>query len=187
MYKIDDITIIDNFLEKKTFLKLVNYVGSDMMMWRVGKGHSKSDESTEMLVDHKHDWVTYNKLFERKTKNQRLQNGFLIKPFTEILGVSDENVLRAMMIAEFCKDNPYKLAWHLDVKGKLVGNGMTAVYYYNTNNGKTVFKNGHEVESVANRIVIFPNDWHHTGQYQTDAPVRYVLNLNWALDKSSEP
>ncbi len=92
-----------------------------------------------------------------------------------------------MMIAEFCKDNPYKLAWHLDVKGKLVGNGMTAVYYYNTNNGKTVFKNGHEVESVANRMVIFPNDWHHTGQYQTDAPVRYVLNLNWALDKSSEP
>ena len=84
--------------------------------------------------------VTYNKLFERKKKDQSLQNGFLIRPFTKILGVSDENVLRAMMLAEFCKDNPYKLAWHLDVKGKLVGNGMTSVYYYNTNNGKTVFK-----------------------------------------------
>ena len=33
----------------------------------------------------------------------------------------------------------------------------------NTNNGKTLFENGKEVDSVANRLVVFGNTLKHTG------------------------
>lgn len=55
----------------------------------------------------------------------------------------------------------------------------TAVYYVNTNNGKTKFETGEEIDSVANRIVIFPHHLRHSSVSQTDTNVRVVLNLNW--------
>ena len=56
---------------------------------------------------------------------------------------------------------------------------MTAIFYINTNNGKTVFKNGEEVDSVENRLVIFPCYMEHTGKMQSDVKRRIVLNINY--------
>jgi hypothetical protein len=56
----------------------------------------------------------------------------------------------------------------------------TAVFYVNTNNGYTIFENdGQKVESVANRIVIFPASESHSGTSCTDQPYRCVINFNW--------
>ena len=49
----------------------------------------------------------------------------------------------------------------------------------NTNNGKTIFKHGEEVNSVANRMVRFNGDTLHTGATQTDERFRFVLNINY--------
>ncbi len=54
----------------------------------------------------------------------------------------------------------------------------TAVYYINTCNGYTYFKNGKKVESVANRMVIFPRDTMHSGTTSTDS-YRQVINFNY--------
>ena len=59
-------------------------------------------------------------------------------------------------------------------------NIITAVYYINTNNGWTEFKNGDKVESVANRIIIFDSDTIHTGTTCTDEKVRVLINFNYA-------
>ena len=55
----------------------------------------------------------------------------------------------------------------------------TAVFYINTNNGFTLFKNGMRVDSVRNRLVVFNSQIEHTGVSQTDTKVRCLLNLNY--------
>ena len=58
-------------------------------------------------------------------------------------------------------------------------NNTTAIYYVNTNNGFTRFKDGTKVESKANRIVIFDAQTEHSGVTCTDEKVRVVINLNY--------
>ena len=58
-------------------------------------------------------------------------------------------------------------------------NNKTAIYYVNTNDGFTRFKDGTKVESIANRIVIFDAQTEHGGVTQTDAHVRVVVNINY--------
>jgi len=58
-------------------------------------------------------------------------------------------------------------------------NMKTAVFYLNTCDGYTKFKNGKKVNSVANRVVIFDSNLEHCGTSCTDAPARVVINLNY--------
>lgn len=57
--------------------------------------------------------------------------------------------------------------------------GWTAIYYVNTNNGYTVFENGECVDSIANRLVVFPATLAHAGTTSTDQKVRSVINFNF--------
>jgi hypothetical protein len=73
-------------------------------------------------------------------------------------------------------DTPIKYGWHVDYPNY---KHKTAIYYVNSNNGKTFFKNGLEVDSVANRIVIFDGNMQHTGSSCTDQKARCVINFNY--------
>ena len=55
----------------------------------------------------------------------------------------------------------------------------TSIFYVNTNNGYTKFEDGTKVESVANRMVIFPANMKHTGTSCTDQNTRVVINFNY--------
>ena len=69
-----------------------------------------------------------------------------------------------------------------DDNGKPRSNFMTAIYYLNDTNGKTLIKENKEIKEIkciANSVVIFPNTLEHTGTTHTDVPFRYVLNLNY--------
>ena len=57
----------------------------------------------------------------------------------------------------------------------------TAIYYVNTNNGKTVFKDGLEVESIANRFVVFDTNLFHKSTTCTDQPIRCNINFNYIV------
>ena len=54
-----------------------------------------------------------------------------------------------------------------------------ALLFLNTNDGYTKFEDGTKVESIANRMVIFPTNIKHTGTTCTDQQSRIVLNINW--------
>jgi hypothetical protein len=58
-------------------------------------------------------------------------------------------------------------------------NQRTGVFYLNTNNGYTYFESGERVDSVENRLVVFPSSKRHAGTTNTDADFRCVINLNW--------
>jgi len=56
----------------------------------------------------------------------------------------------------------------------------TAIFYLNTNNGYTQFKDREKkVESIANRMVTFPSQLLHSGTSCTDQKTRVVINLNY--------
>lgn len=55
----------------------------------------------------------------------------------------------------------------------------SAVFYLNTCDGYTAFRDGQKIESVANRYVEFDTYLQHTGTNTTNAPFRAVLNINF--------
>ena len=72
--------------------------------------------------------------------------------------------------------------WHTDAKvGELSVNLTTAIFYMNTNNGYTLLETEEKIESVENRLVVFPCDMLHTGVSQTDTKIRVTLNLNFFI------
>ena len=78
-----------------------------------------------------------------------------------------------------------KNGWHTDLDG-LSGNPKlkewtTGIFYLNTNNGYTEFKDGTKVESVANRFISFPANLEHRGTTCTDEMIRVILNLNYFI------
>ena len=68
-----------------------------------------------------------------------------------------------------------KYGFHVDT----LINCKTAIYYLNTNNGYTEFKNGERVESVENRMVFFESQLEHTGTSCTNQKRRVVINFNY--------
>jgi hypothetical protein len=65
---------------------------------------------------------------------------------------------------------------HCDVSVPL---SYTAIFYCNTNNGYTEFKDGDKVFSEANSMVIFPSYMEHTGSTCTDTRCRVNININF--------
>ena len=55
----------------------------------------------------------------------------------------------------------------------------TSIYYINTNNGYTKFKNNGKVKSVENRMVVFPSNLEHQGYTCSDKLKRVVINFNY--------
>ena len=55
---------------------------------------------------------------------------------------------------------------------------LTGIFYLNSNDGYTHFNGGKRVESVANRMVIFPRETMHSGTTST-TDHRKVINFNW--------
>ena len=58
-------------------------------------------------------------------------------------------------------------------------NQQTGIFYINTNNGYTKFKDDSTVPSVANRFLTFSGDLEHCGASSTDTNSRIVLNINY--------
>ena len=71
-------------------------------------------------------------------------------------------------------DDPSK-TFHTDTGVK---DSITAIYYVNDNDGKTIFKDGSKVDSVANRMLIFPNHIEHGVERATKLD-RFVINFNY--------
>ena len=60
-----------------------------------------------------------------------------------------------------------------------IENQKTGIFYMNTNNGKTIFEDGEQINSVRNRMIIFPASKRHSGTTHTDTMCRCLINFNW--------
>ena len=86
-------------------------------------------------------------------------------------------LLRVSLNLTFATPNPYVSEFHVDTD---VPNSRTCVYYLNSNNGGTKFRDSGEiVQSQRNRGVIFPSHFSHASVNTTDTKLRWVLNINY--------
>ena len=72
---------------------------------------------------------------------------------------------------------------HCDVSVPL---SYTAIFYCNTNNGYTEFKDGDKIVSEANSMVIFPSYMEHTGSTCSNARSRVNININYVTHHSDQ-
>tara|TARA_B000000557_G_scaffold32739_1_gene23969 strand:+ start:254 stop:781 length:528 start_codon:yes stop_codon:yes gene_type:complete len=86
-------------------------------------------------------------------------------------------LLRAKVNMTSQTHEPFQSIFHTDTEH----NNLTAIYYFNTCNGKTRFEDPEidDVDTVANRVLIFPSKKKHCTVTTTDAKVRVVLNVNY--------
>lgn len=186
MYKCDELTIIDNFLDTETAENIKSLILGPEFRWVCGPSllnHPNVEITMNPLYDRQLVNLLYSKHVDNKKYTQEQESEYkVIIPFLKKLSITTKQLIRVKVNATLCKESVMCSGWHVDVPDFQLGHGMTAIYYINTNNGKTLFKNGEEIESIENRIVIFPNSWFHSPQYHTDSPMRAVINFNWLTD-----
>jgi hypothetical protein len=177
-YNLDNITIIDNFLPEEEYLKLFETV-SKKSRWTFTSRNRPIEG--QKFTDFEESQFVHGSFTCRDIVNKT--PGILNKMFFSYTPII--RMLKCDLLLRI-KTNMYAISpeleqssrWHVDYE-KYNGAGMTAIYYFNTCNGKTEFKNGTFVDSVANRIVIFPNEFVHGGVRQNDVMYRFVVNINW--------
>jgi hypothetical protein len=178
------LTIIDNFLPYDVHENIKNLmIGPDPAFpWYLN--NSVVGVNTEMIEGSPiYDCQFVHTLYRDKVTTSSFFD-FINIPFSDLLKPLSWIRIKANLnpVTEMC----VKHGWHIDIDSiygeKYDGSRhKTAVYYVNTNNGKTLLKNGEEVDSVANRMVIFNGNQFHTGTTCTDQKVRCVINFNYVV------
>ena len=157
-----NIKIIDNFLEDTVFKSIQNFVMGDYFPW--------------YFNDFKSDgYDTHNYQFTHTiVREGGVQSDFFqyMEPFFK--GLEVKKIFRVKMNLTTRTEKLFNHLYHTDFK-----DCTTAIFYMNTNNGKTIFKHGEEVNSVANRIVIFNSNLEHAATSHTDEKTRVVINFNY--------
>ena len=173
----NDIKIEDNFLSFREFEKIQdlfkpNKGWSGPISWSLGPIDNRTTDDYQLTHMHYHapsGLTGINTIDSRE--NQRLLPMFLVKIQPRALVRIKSNLI--MRTHEIIKHH-----FHQDFADYYDGL-TTSIYYINSNDGYTEFKDGTIIESIANRLVTFPTNLKHTGTTCTNNPFRVVINFNY--------
>tara|TARA_Y100001973_G_C5168682_1_gene317704 strand:+ start:847 stop:1320 length:474 start_codon:yes stop_codon:yes gene_type:complete len=154
--------IIDNFLPNLVF----NFIFESILDKNFAWYHQDGKVGKDGEVQFTHIFVN-----DEKNLSDKLN---ILQPILDKLEV--KRLLKAKVNLTLRENVVRPFNFHVDVNNI---KGNTAIFYMNTNNGKTLFENNKEVNSIANRIVVFGNSLKHTGTTHTDNKYRIVLNINY--------
>lgn len=163
------VKVIDNFLLPNEFEELQRHFFDPLFPWFIGDAIQGDG-----AVQEKYNWQLFHMLYH--TPNIISEHMPVIQSVYNKLNPAI--FIKAKLNCNFVTDKIIEHGYHNDVDG-LVDKTTTAVYYINTNNGYTAFADGTKVESIENRMVLFPASMSHTGSSCTDQKRRIVLNLNY--------
>ena len=166
--------VIDNFLDKNQYDKLSTYLKSEDIPWylrkidtRMGKTKNKNGFFSFCFYN-KHE-PNHNSFYE------------YMPPFIEKLKIGALIQIRANLTLRDI--DARESAFHLDYPYK---NSTTGIFYLTTCNAKTLLKlpeGKKAINSVENRMLLFPTKVKHNVLYQTDVHKRYVVNFNFFGDQ----
>ena len=159
--------IKDDFLPKDTLGKLLAYMLSPKVKWRYNEFKVRSKEDTDSFQFTQMVFEPTRFPISKERSMKALDPLYAQLDFDILIRVKVNMTSRTL-------EHNYTL-FHTDTRQ----NNTTAIYYVNTNNGFTRFKDGTKVESKANRVVIFDAQTEHSGVTCTDEKVRVVVNLNY--------
>ena len=162
--------IIENFLEKETLEKIKLEINK-MHWYYLDFTAQKNDRS---------NFHFYHMIYENdQVESQRYFNTILMP----ILGRLNFNYLHRAKLNLYTKQHKQiKTGYHTDDNIE----HTVALISLNTNNGYTEFEDGTKVESVANRLVMFPSNTKHRGITQTDEQTRIMINFNFLKRKKRD-
>ena len=165
--------VLEDFLPKDVFERIQHtLIGSTCMFpWFFNSTKTYNDEHKKLT-----NFQFTHTFFDHNAEASKYYRD-LIYPFLTLL--KTEAVIRVKAnLTGVAPNFPEKniSVFHTDTEG---ANNKTAIYYVNSNNGKTVFPNGTEIDSVANRMVIFDARELHAAVSCTDKQVRCVINFNY--------
>ena len=172
--------IEDNFLEQKVFDELQTLMMGKNFTWYFRSRYYAQQQEEEVVKEEDVlDQFQFTHTFY-DAGAQRSSYMEQVQCFLELLSVLSIGRIRANLntrLPTFIK-NPF----HSDMENILEEKQKqwtTSIFYVNTNNGYTLFEDGTKVESVANRMLIFPAHMKHTGTSCTDQQIRIVINFNY--------
>lgn len=169
--------VYDNFLEKDKLSKIQNTImennSTNLFPWFYFPSVASPDHYDPYDEDHGFSHGLYNcwRPFDTSPYNE------LFDPLYQKL--NPVCLIRSKINLSLKTNTHINQGKHIDIPGS---NGLTAVFYLNTNNGKTCLEINNEtieIDSVENRVVIFNSNVQHYGVTQTDEKARYVVNINY--------
>jgi hypothetical protein len=170
--------IIDNFLGPEENLNLTKNLLSINFPWSIA-----SKTGVMQLHGFNLDPLNMQNTHIFVSKRKLLSNHYhVIEKLANKINFSD--AIRIKANCELAKNIQFKSDFHVDQrnKDKTPMEGITnCIYYLNTNNGYTEFKNGEIVESISDRLLVFPNTLYHRGVSQTNCSYRIAINFNVML------
>jgi hypothetical protein len=162
--------VIDNFMDEDDFKELKNHIlYSQQFPWFYNFGVAYLTDKEE-LYDFQFVHTFYSPAFGKSTELARLS------PLLKKINPSIIHRIKANL-GPITPTN-MQTGWHTDFDDRVC---ITAVFYLNTNNGYTIFKNGETVPSVENRFLMFDSRLEHAGVSCTDTNFRSVINFNYDL------
>jgi hypothetical protein len=167
-FKKNKYTVIDNFLDDKTFKEIqAGILTNEYFPWYFSPDLDFEDEKDFDKTQFVHVFYNHN------SPNSKELN--LLAPIIKKLECI--SLIKIKANNNYYTNKIIEGSYHVDNKHK---GTTTAVYYLNTNNGYTKFKKTKEkIYSVENRMVIFDADTEHLGTTTTNEKRRVVLNFNY--------
>ena len=185
---IKKVEIIDDWLDDYSFdqLKLSllpDGANTAPLPWGFG---GKVGGNTEDLKNYQFTYLFYRGYPNFYTDN----NYYLVDPIVEKIP-DVYQLVRVKANLQPYSEEKYVSAWHWDSsvgqerdeknlvtkEGTPIKNAHVAIFYLNTNNGYTELDDGTKVDSVANRLLIFPNEMKHRGVSANDTMFKSVVNI----------
>ena len=156
--------IIDNFLERGQFSSVKNLMFSDKIEWYYEEHMVENDPGC-----FSHCFYDFNRI-----KSNYFEN---FEPV--LLKLEVKSLIKIRVNLYISQKEIYESEWHEDFP---YDNSKTAILYLNTCNGKTALKTKEgikEVDSIENRMLVFPAKTEHKMISQTNTKRRIVVNFNY--------
>lgn len=159
--------IIDNFLDKTDFYILKSNLLNSSFPWYF------NDFILERGTKKCSEYYNYQFTHSFFTANKKSDFYYLVEPCLKKLKIRSLLRIKANLTPR--ADKKVVQGMHTDFECDC----LTSIFYINTNNGFTLFKDKQKIKSVENRMVIFKSSAIHSSVTCTDTKVRCVINFNY--------
>jgi hypothetical protein len=155
--------IIDNFISDKQSLEIEEVLQSSVFPWYFNSYVNTPNDP-------------YFQFFHMFLQNGKICSDFfnLLDPILSKINYKELVRIKANFLTR--TEKIIQHGFHNDYVDK---NIYTSIYYVNTNNGKTIFKNHTNVESHRSKFCFFNSMEEHSGTSCTDKKGRIVININF--------
>ncbi len=165
--------IIDDYLNKDDFNFVHNTLNNEQFLWEWRKVANHNSKNYGEDFQFMHFFIEYGKPFY---VNASLLPSIIIQRYAQ--GENKKFRISRAKANLFIKtsEQPKQLGFHKDITDS--DNFLTTILYLETSNGYTEFKDGTKIDSVKNRVAIFPANLEHQTVTQTDTLFRTNINVN---------